>query len=89
VTDPGFGPNPHPALVLVLATEHPDRDAWVDERAAEEARKGGFPLAPYQGTVDLPLPSGVRVHIFAIHDDATAARERWATARAHQAEAAS
>jgi hypothetical protein len=70
VTDPGFGPNPHPALVLVLATDHPERDEWVNERAAEEARKGGFPLAPYQGTVDLPFPSGARVHLFAVDEDA-------------------
>ncbi len=55
-------------IVVVLATEHADRDAWVDERAAEEVRRNGLPPGGYQGVwlwpPQAPGAPGVPVHLF-------------------------
>ena len=61
-------------LVVVLATDHPERDEWVDQQARAEA--GGDP-GPYQGTLRIP-PDGALVHAFGDAQMVAAVRERWA-----------
>jgi hypothetical protein len=56
---------PERPVVVVLATEHDERDEWVNRLAeAEIGRQPDGPsLGPYQGV--WANPYGVRVHVFA------------------------
>jgi hypothetical protein len=56
--------------------EHPGEDAWVLERAGEEADKSGKPLPPYQGRAT--MANGFEVHIYGAADVADRARINWA-----------
>lgn len=64
------------AVIVVLATEHPERDAWVDEQADAEAYFSGGTPGPYHGVHE--APSGARLHVFGAEDEALALTEWWA-----------
>jgi hypothetical protein len=61
------------AYVIVMATEHPERDAWVDEQA-RVATPDDIDIVPitdetYQGVWIWPTPERPRVHLFALAED--------------------
>lgn len=60
------------ALVAVLADEHPERDAWVDEQARAVPFDLGAPIstATYMGV--WIVPDGATVHLFARREDVIA-----------------
>jgi hypothetical protein len=60
-------------IIVVLAEEHPERDAWVDEQARLEA--GGDP-GPYRGVLRIP-PEGTLVHVFGDEAEVAAVRKHW------------
>jgi hypothetical protein len=54
------------AYVVVLAADHPDRDAWVDDQARQApASVVEVSDATYQGVWRLPVPERTAVHLFA------------------------
>jgi hypothetical protein len=59
------------AYVIVLATEHPERDEWVDEQARSAPPGHPVPISDetYQGVWIWPTPERPRVHLFAMPED--------------------
>jgi hypothetical protein len=59
------------ACVLVLATEHLQRDEWVDEQARLSPPGEFVPVEneTYQGVWILPLPECTPAHVFANPED--------------------
>lgn len=65
-------PDPGGPLIGVTAVGHPVRDAWVDERAADEAAKTGVILGAYLGRerdVYPVVPDGICCHLYAAIED--------------------
>lgn len=60
------------ALIAVLADEHPERDAWVDEQARNAPGLDlGIPIndETYQGVWRTPRPERTLCHLFALTED--------------------
>ena len=58
-------------LIAVSAVDHPQRDAWVDEKAAEWATHEGVTLGRYLGReVDVypVVPDGICCHLYAVDE---------------------
>lgn len=62
-------------LIAVTAVGHPQRDAWVDQKAAEWAAREGVTLGTYLGRerdVYPNQPAGICCHLYAVADDGSA-----------------
>lgn len=58
-------------LIAVSAVDHPVRDAWVDEHAADEAARTGVTLGAYLGREDVlgpRRPAGLCCHLYAVDE---------------------
>jgi hypothetical protein len=64
------------SIIVVLATEHPERDVWVDEQASAEASLSDDTPGAYHG-VHI-APSGAPLHVFGQADEVRALIHWWA-----------
>lgn len=58
-------------LIAVTAIGHPERDAWVEDRATEEAFETGVALGDYLGRETVlpePRDAGLCCHLYAVDD---------------------